>query len=199
MSDKEKSSSRFFLDGPRRGKLLVVSGPSGVGKTSVVDALSAADADFHFSVSMTTRGARPTEVDGVDYHFVSRDEFMKAVADGDLLEWAEYGGNLYGTPRTPVLERLSKGDDVLLDIENDGAKQVKASFPEAVLVFLVPPSMEELERRLRRRGDTDDVQIAKRLAVAEEQMADAELNFDHIVVNDDIESAVSQVTGILAS
>lgn len=199
MSDKEKSFSRFFLDGPRRGKLLVVSGPSGVGKTSVVDALSAADADFHFSVSMTTRGARPTEVDGVDYHFVSRDEFMKAVADGDLLEWAEYGGNLYGTPRTPVLERLSKGDDVLLDIENDGAKQVKASFPEAVLVFLVPPSMEELERRLRRRGDTDDVQIAKRLAVAEEQMADAELNFDHIVVNDDIESAVSQVTGILAS
>lgn len=130
---------------------------------------------------------------------MTRPEFEAAIARGELLEWAEYGGNLYGTPRGPVVERLEAGDDVLLDIENDGAGQVKAAFPEAILVFLVPPSMQELERRLRERGDTDLDQMAKRLAVAQEQIADARANFDHLVVNDDIGAAVSEVTGILAS
>lgn len=148
---------------------------------------------------MTTRPSRPNEIEGEDYHFVSRGEFEAAIARGDLLEWAEYGGELYGTPRRPVLDRLAAGDDVLLDIENDGAGQVKAAFPEAELVFLVPPSMEELERRLRQRGDTTDGQIEKRLALAASQIADAEANFDHIVVNDDIGAAVAEVTGILRS
>ena len=148
---------------------------------------------------MTTRPARPNEVEGEDYYFVSRDEFEAAVSRGELLEWAVYGDNLYGTPRGPVLEQLDKGNNVLLDIENDGAGQVKSAFPEAVLVFLLPPSLPELARRLRNRGDTNPEAMDKRLAVAEEQIADAEANFDHLVVNDDIGSAVSAVTSILTS
>jgi len=164
----------------------------------VVTALAAAN-PFHFSVSMTTRPARPSEADGVDYHFVTRPEFEAAVARGELLEWAEYGGNLYGTPREAAMARLAAGENVLLDIENDGAGQVKRAFPDAVLVFLLPPSLEELEKRLRARGDTTDAAVQKRLAVAEEQIADAEENFDHLVVNDDIGMAVSELTSILAS
>ena len=164
----------------------------------MVNAL-AATAAFHFSVSMTTRRARPSEEDGIDYFFVTRDEFEQAVADGELLEWAEYGGNLYGTPRSPVMAQLDAGNDVLLDIENDGAGQVKRAFPEAVLVFLIPPSLEELERRLRSRGDTNDAEVKKRLAVAEAQIEDAERNFDFLVTNDEIGSAVAEVTGILAA
>jgi guanylate kinase len=157
----------------------------------------AEQADFHFSVSMTTRPPRPSEVAGTAYHFVTREEFETAVAAGKLLEWAEYGGNLYGTPRDPVLAHLDAGENVLLDIENDGAGQVKRSYPEAILVFLVPPSLVELERRLRDRGDTTDGEVRRRLAVAESQIADAESNFDYLVVNDEIAAAVTEVTGIL--
>lgn len=157
----------------------------------------AEQADFHFSVSMTTRRPRPSEVAGTDYHFVTRAEFEEAVAAGRLLEWAEYGGNLYGTPRDPVVARLEAGQNVLLDIENDGAGQVKRSYPEAVLIFLVPPSLAVLEHRLRNRGDTTDKEVRRRLAVAESQIADAESTFDHLVVNDDIAAAVAEVTGIL--
>lgn len=163
----------------------------------MVEALAGA-ARFHFSVSMTTRAPRPTEVSGADYHFVTRSEFEEAISAGELLEWAEYGGHLYGTPRREVLDTLAAGEDVLLDIENEGAAQVKVAFPDAVLVFLVPPSMDELGRRLQERGDTDSADMEKRLAVAESQIADAEANFDHIVVNDDIGAAVGAVTGILA-
>jgi guanylate kinase len=148
---------------------------------------------------MTTRRRRPSEAEGVDYFFVDRKQFADAAANGELLEWAEYGGNLYGTPRGPVMAHLEAGDNVLLDIENDGAGQIKRALPEAILVFLVPPSMEELERRLRERGDTDDSDVARRLAVAAAQIADAEANFDSLIVNDDIETAVAEVTGILAS
>lgn len=197
MIDNGRSCSRFFLDRPRRGKLLVVSGPSGVGKTSVVNAL-AAEADFHFSVSMTTRPPRPSEVPGVDYHFVTRQQFEAAIAKGSLLEWAEYGGNLYGTPRDPVIAHLEAGENVLLDIENDGAGQIKRSYPDAILVFLVPPTLAELESRLRNRGDTDDTEIRRRLAVATGQIADAEESFDHLVVNDEVADAVAEVTGILS-
>ena len=161
-----------------------------------MDAL-AEQADFHFSVSMTTRPPRPSEVDGVDYRFVTREEFEEAVAADELLEWAEYGGNLYGTPRGPVVARLEAGQNVLLDIENDGAGQVKRSYPDAILIFLAPPSLEELEHRLRSRGDTNDTEVRRRLAVAESQIADAESNFDHLVVNEEIAAAVAEVTGIL--
>lgn len=183
---------------PERGILLVVSGPSGVGKSSVVDGLLR-ETGAAFSVSATTRPPRPGEVDGEDYHFVTDPAFDRLIADGELLEWAEYGGHRYGTPRVPVVERLEAGEDVVLDIENNGAHQVKAAYPDAVLVFIVPPSMEELERRLRARGDTSEDAVHERLGVAESQIADATGSFDHLVVNDVLETAISHVIPILTA
>jgi guanylate kinase len=177
---------------------VVVSGPSGAGKSSVVAGLSRRLA-FRFSVSMTTRPARPGEADGAAYFFVDRERFLSAVASGELLEWAEYSGHLYGTPRGQVEGPLAAGEDVLLDIEMRGAEQVKAAFPEAVFVFIAPPSLRVLEQRLRGRGDTGDEQVARRLAVAREQMEQARAWFDHIVVNDDLERAIGEVAGILTS
>jgi guanylate kinase len=176
----------------------VITGPSGVGKTSVVAGL-AERMPFHFSVSMTTRPARPGEVDGVDYHFVDRDRFLAARDAGELLEWAEYSDHLYGTPRAPVERALAAGEDALLDIEVLGAGQVKEGFPEAVLVFLEPPSLDALEARLRGRGDTDEEQIAQRLSLAQWQMDRARGFFDHFVVNDDLKRAIDEVAGILTA
>lgn len=175
----------------------MITGPSGVGKTSVVAGL-AERMPFHFSVSMTTRPARPGEEEGVDYHFVDRDRFLAARDTGELLEWAEYSDHLYGTPRAPVEQALAAGEDVLLDIEVLGAEQVKETFPEALLVFLEPPSLEVLEARLRGRGDTDEEQIAQRLALARWQMDRARGLFDYFVVNDDLARAIDEVAGILA-
>lgn len=178
------------------GKLLVVSGPSGVGKSSVIDGVLARTASA-FSVSATTRAPRTGEVDGRDYRFVDRDGFTRLIHSGGMLEWAEYGGQFYGTPRGPVVDQLNAGVHVILDIENDGAHQVKAAYPAAILVFVLPPSREELERRLRSRGDTADDDIARRLAVADEQIADARAFYDHLVVNDDLQAAISRIVSIL--
>jgi guanylate kinase len=183
---------------PERGTLLVVSGPSGVGKSSVVEGVLRATG-ASFSVSATTRPPRPGEVEGEDYHFVTPQEFDRLIAEGELLEWAEYGGHRYGTPKAPVLERLEAGDNVVLDIENEGAHQVKEVFSDAVLVFIVPPSIEELERRLRSRGDTSDDDVRNRLGVAEAQIDDAKRSFDRLVVNDVLETAISQVVPILTA
>ena len=147
---------------------------------------------------MTTRDPRPGEVEGEDYFFVDRDRFEAAISSGELLEWAEYAGNRYGTPREAVVEALEAGHDVLLDIEILGARQIREAFPEAILVFIAPPGREVLEERLRRRGDTDDEAIARRLAVADEQLAEAETLFDHVVVNDEVTRAVDEVVDILA-
>lgn len=154
---------------------------------------------FRFSVSMTTRAARPDEVEGDDYFFVDRERFERAVSAGDLLEWAEYAGNLYGTPRGPVLETLESGHDVLLDIELLGARQIREAFPEALMIFIAPPGMDELERRLRSRGDTDEASIERRLAIASGQMADAAVLFDHVIVNSDVDEAIGEVVDILTS
>ena len=173
-----------------------MSGPSGVGKTSIVEAvLERTRAGF--SVSATTRPSRPGERDGVDYHFVDRDRFGAMVAAGELLEWAEYGGHHYGTPVSEVMERLQAGIDVLLDIENNGAKQVKAAYGDALLIFILPPSIGELEERLRARGDTSDTDIDRRLAVAEAQIAEAHAVYDHVVVNDDLPTAIDRISSIL--
>ncbi len=150
-----------------------------------------------FSVSATTRSPRPGEADGVDYWFVDHDAFTDLVESGAMLEWAEYGGHRYGTPRGPVVETLKGGSHVILDIENDGAHQVKEAYPAAILVFLMPPSRDELERRLRSRGDTSESDIARRLAVADEQIIDATETYDYLVVNDDLESAIARVVSIL--
>ena len=153
---------------------------------------------FHFSVSMTTRPPRPGEVDGSDYWFVDRDTFETAVAAGRMVEWAEYSGHLYGTPVASIAGARAGGSDVLLDIEILGAQQVRRAFPEALMVFVLPPSLEVLEERLRGRGDTPDVEVRERLEVAGWQMEQAEGLFDHFVVNDDLETAVAEVAGILA-
>ena len=148
---------------------------------------------------MTTREARPHEVDGVDYRFVDRPTFEAAVAAGEMVEWAEYSGNLYGTPKAAIEGPLAEGRDVLLDIEILGAKQVRAAFPEALMIYVLPPTTDTLESRLRGRGDTDEEAIAKRLAVAEWQMAEARRLFDYFVVNDDLVSAIDEVAGILSA
>lgn len=152
---------------------------------------------FEFSVSMTTRPARPGEEDGVDYHFVDRERFLAARNTGELVEWAEYSDNLYGTPRAPLERALTAGRDCLLDIELLGAEQIKEAYPEAILVFIAPPSLEALEKRLRGRGDTDEEQIALRLEAAEWQMQRAQGLFDHFVVNDELHRAIEEVAGIL--
>ncbi len=155
--------------------------------------------EFHFSVSWTTRQRRPGENDGVDYVFVDRGQFEEGIAQGGFLEWAEYSGHLYGTPREPVLAQLERGHHVLLDIENDGAGQVKRTYPRALLVFLLPPSMEELERRLRGRGDTSRRDIDRRLRIAREQIAEASEKFDHLVTNFEVGVVADEIVSILTA
>ncbi len=174
------------------GLLVVVAGPSGVGKGTVHAELRRRLPDAVLSVSATTRAPRPGEVDGVHYRFVDAPTFERMVADGELLEWAEYAGNLYGTPRTPAAAAVAAGQVVLLDIEVQGALQVKRADPDALLIFLHPPSMDELERRLRGRGTEDEAVVARRLEVAREEIAGAGA-FDLEVVNDRLEDCVDEV------
>jgi guanylate kinase len=148
--------------------------------------------DIYFSVSVTTRKPRPGEVDGVHYHFVDRETFDRMVADGELLEHAQYAGNCYGTPRGPVVQALESGRPALLEIELQGARQVRAAMPEAQLVMLAPPSWEDLVGRLTGRGTEDPAVVARRLEVAREELA-AEKEFDEVVVNADVRSAAADL------
>ncbi len=182
----------------KSGKLIVISGPSGVGKTSIVDSMLESTPSV-FSVSATTRLARVGEVDGVDYHFVDRLSFKAMVDSGEILEWAEYGGNLYGTLRSSVQPILDSGRNVILDIENEGAKQIRENYPEALLIFVSPPDLETLASRLAGRGDTAQRDMALRLAVAAEQIAEAPLVYDHIVENADLKEAISTVLDIVGA
>ena len=179
-----------------RGNLIVISGPSGVGKSSIIDAVLDTT-NSEFSVSATTRRPRTGEVDGVDYHFVDREQFHDAIASSRVLEWAEYGGNLYGTLREQVETALARGSNVILDIENDGAKQVKQAFPDAILIFITPPDLDELEKRLRGRGDTTDADAQIRLGVASLQISEAHDVYDFIVENRGLDAAISQILDIL--
>jgi len=180
------------------GTLTVLTGPSGVGKGTLVKLLRERHPDLYLSVSATTRSPRDGEVDGQDYFFVSRDRFMAMAEAGDLLEWAEFAGNCYGTPRQPIVERLARGEQVLLEIELEGARQVKTTFPEAFRVFVLPPSLDELERRLRSRGQDAEAAIERRLARAREEVAAAD-EFDQQVVNDDLDKALIQLESIMFS
>lgn len=180
------------------GHLVVVSGPSGAGKSTILEAILERT-NAAFSVSATTRAPRPHELDGREYHFLDRPEFEALIEGDQVLEWAEYGGHLYGTLRRAVQPVLATGADVILDIENEGAKQIRDRAPEAVLIFIRPPSVDILERRLRGRGDTAPEDIERRLAVAEAQIAEAPSVYDHIVVNDDVETAIGRVLDILSS
>jgi guanylate kinase len=178
------------------GRLTVLSGPSGVGKGSVISVVRRRHPDVWLSVSATTRAPRPGEVDGVHYHFVSGADFARMVEAGELLEHASYAGNSYGTPRAPVEQRLADGVPALLEIELQGARQVRAAMPEAQLVFLAPPSFDELARRLTGRGTEDPDRVRRRLDLARIEMA-AEDEFDVVVVNDDLEAAADRLVALM--
>lgn len=179
-----------------KGKLVVISGASGVGKGTVLGIMMKKRSDLSFSVSATTRSPRPGEVDGVHYYFVTKERFEEMIDAGEFLEYDAHAANYYGTPRTQAEEKMTRGS-VLLDIEPNGAKQVKASAPDALLVFIMPPSMEELERRLRGRGDTPEEQIVMRMERAAWEMEQRSW-YDHVVVNDDAERCADEILKIIA-
>ncbi|MER8100203.1 MULTISPECIES: guanylate kinase [unclassified Kitasatospora] len=179
-----------------RPRLTVLSGPSGVGKSTVVAHMRKQHPEVWLSVSATTRHPRPGEQNGVQYHFVDNDEFDKLIANGELLEWAVFAGNRYGTPRSAVLEKLERGEPVLLEIDLQGARQVRESMPEAQLVFLAPPSWDELVRRLTGRGTESQDVIAKRLEAAKVELA-AEPEFDTTLVNTSVEQVAAELLALL--
>ena len=184
--------------GSDRGVLVVLSGPSGVGKGTVVSRILERLPSARLSVSATTRPPRDGEVDGTHYHFVEDDEFDRLREAGELLEWAEYAGNRYGTPRPAVERALDEGHDVLLEIEVQGALQVREGVEEALHVFLSPPSFAELERRLAERGTEDDHDREVRLATAREEL-DQRGRFDHVVVNDEVDRAADEIIDLIRS
>jgi guanylate kinase len=179
-------------DHPRLGRLIVFTGPSGVGKGTLLSALRHRYPTLKLSVSATTRSPRPGEIDGKDYFFVSREDFQAMVTRGELLEWAEFAGNLYGTPKTPVVQAVEAGHWVILEIELEGARQVRETFPSALQLFVLPPSLEELENRIRLRGTDADEAIVRRLQRAQVEIA-AAAEFDEQIVNDDLEEALQQL------
>ncbi len=175
-----------------KGTLLVLSGSSGVGKSTIIAQVLEQRPELYFSVSCTTRAPRPGEVDGVNYTFISREEFQARIERGEFLEYAEYVGNYYGTSMTVIREKLEQGVDVLLDIEVQGAAKVRERLPDAASVFIVPPSFEELAQRLRGRGTDSEEKIQKRLETARREAND-------IVVNDTVDHAAQEVLAILTA
>ncbi len=180
----------------RKAKLFVIAAPSGAGKTTLVKALVERNPQLKFSISYTTRKQRRTEVDGVDYLFVDRDTFERKKAEGELLEYAEVFDNYYATSRSQVEKHLAAGHDVLLEIDWQGARQVRKAMPECVTIFILPPSLEELERRLRDRRTDNPGVIARRLRDALSDMSHWD-EFDYVIINDDLERAVDELDGVL--
>lgn len=177
-------------------RLLVLSGPSGVGKSSVVAYLREHHPALWFSISVTTRSPRPGEVDGVDYHFVTQETFDRLAAEGELLEWAVFAGNSYGTPAAPVHERLQRGEPVICEIDLQGARQLRSRAPHSLLVFLAPPSWQVLVERLTGRGTESPDVVAERLETARRELA-AESEFDVVVVNDSVPGAAEEIVRVL--
>ena len=181
-----------------RGQLIVLSGPSGVGKSTVIAELFAQRSNIYFSVSYTTRQPRVGEQDGVNYNFVSREEFERMIADDELLEYAEYVDNYYGTSMKLIQEKLDAGIDVLLDIEVQGAAKVRARCPDALFIFIIPPSFEELSRRLHRQNTDSEEVIAGRLAKARQEFREIP-KYDYLVINDKVANAVHEIEAILTA
>ncbi|MBF0877105.1 guanylate kinase [Gluconobacter cerevisiae] len=184
---------------PRRGVCLVISAPSGAGKSTIANALRASEPTLRHSVSVTTRGPRPGEVEGVHYHFRDIAEFRRMAADGELLEWAEVFGRGYGTPRAPVEEALDAGHDMVFDIDWQGHRLLRAALPDDVVsLFVLPPSLEELERRLNKRASDHPEEIAKRMQAALNEISHWS-EFDHTIINSELDTAISQARSILTA
>lgn len=181
-----------------RGLLIVFSGPSGVGKDTILKAFMPKNEDCVLSLSTTTRAIRPNETDGVSYNFTDRASFEEMIAKGELLEYAEFAGNYYGTPAAWVEEKLAAGKHVILEIELKGAAKIRALRPEALFLFLMPPSMKVLEERLRRRGTENEAEILRRLAIAKEEIALGR-DYDFVVINENIEKTCGQLAVIIAA
>lgn len=179
----------------KKGTLFVISGPSGCGKGTILKSILKKQ-NLYFSVSATTRSPRPGEVDGVNYRFLTHEAFETLIAKDGFLEYAEYCGNYYGSPKEPVEEHLANGQNVLLEIEVEGAMKIRATCPEAVFLFILPPSLSELERRLRGRGTEEEAVVQKRVEQAKREMAAAK-QYDYIVVNDELPKAINAVESIL--
>ena len=179
----------------RKGKFIIISGPSGVGKGTICNVLLK-ELNAWYSVSMTTRNIREGEVDGINYYFISKDEFKKRIDDGLLLEYNVYNDNYYGTPKDKVLEKLEEGVDVILEIEVNGARNIKKIFPDALLIYIAPPTMEILKERLIGRGTEDLETIEKRLRIAEVEMKQVDF-YDYVIVNDDLDKAISDVKRVI--
>ena len=179
-----------------KGKMFIISGASGVGKGTVLHLAMEQRSDLKFSVSATTRDPRPSEKDGRDYYFITKEKFQDMIEKGEFLEYDNHAANYYGTPRAQAEEKMENGH-VLLDIEPNGARLVKQAMPEAVTIFIMPPSMEELEKRLRGRGDTSEEQIAMRMERAVWEMEQRHW-YDHVVVNDSAQRCAEEVLDIIA-
>ena len=180
----------------KKGKTFVISGPSGVGKSTVLKALFEGRDDLYFSVSATTRAPRPGEEHGVNYYFIEPEMFHQWITDGEFLEYAEYVGNFYGTPLPPVREMLAKGQDILFDIDVQGAAQLRKNMPDARFLFILPPSMEELERRLRGRGTETEESIRERLEIARNELAQQD-KFTLKLVNDEVDACAARLYDVI--
>lgn len=180
----------------RNGVLVLFSGPSGVGKDTVLEIVLNKDKSLQRSISLTTRDIRENEIDGKDYYFITKDKFNSMIENGEVLEFAKYGKNFYGTPKAPVDKWLSEGKKVILKIEVQGAQQIKKIYPDAVGIFVLPPSMTELENRLRSRGTENEEDILKRLEIAENEVKMSN-DYDYTVINDDLDSASNDVLAII--
>ena len=181
-----------------KGKTFIIAGPSGVGKGTIIQALFAQQKNLYFSVSATTRAPRPGEVDGVHYHFLTREQFLRWIEEDAFLEHAEYIGNFYGTPKRYVDEAMDRGEDVILDIEVQGAEQVYQKRPDTIRIFIAPPSWQELERRLTSRGTETPEKVRGRLARAREEFSYAE-GYNYVVINNTVEEAVREIQAIICA
>ncbi|WP_019533649.1 guanylate kinase [Paenibacillus ginsengihumi] len=191
-------TSNQYVSPAERGILIVLSGPSGVGKGTVCKALRGKAPELVYSVSATTRSPREGEVDGVNYFFKTREQFQRLIDEDQMLEWAEYVGNLYGTPRKFVEDTLAEGKDIILEIEVQGALKVRQKFPEGVFIFLLPPSMNELQNRIEGRGTESEESIRSRMSVAMEEIRLME-HYDYAIVNDQVDLACSRIQAIIAA